>query len=68
MIDTQISGIAGSDCVAAGPVEARTLAQSQGDAAMADFTPQGDSVGDVLPSGSAYTPSGDTQARPGPRG
>ena len=68
MIETMISGTAGSDCVASSPMEAYTLAHAQSQAAFADIGPQGASAGDELPVVGPYTPAGDDQGRPGPRG
>ena len=68
MIDTSIPGAAGSDTVAASPAEAITLAMARRAALAADIGRPGSSAGDVLPPASAYTPAGDSQARPGPTG
>ena len=51
MIETMISGMAGSDCVATGPAEAYTLAHAQSQAAFADISPSGASArSDELPT------------------
>lgn len=57
MIDTAISGVAGSDCVASSPGEAVSLALAWSAANWADISPAGSAAGDeLLPPSSAYTP------------
>ena len=68
MIETSIPGAAGSDTVGGGPAEAVSLAMARRAALAADIGMPQSSAGDVLPASSPYTPDGDSQARPGPRG
>jgi hypothetical protein len=56
MINTGISGTKGSDNVAAGPVDAITLAMDAYQAQMDDISPQGGSPGDEIEVVSPYTP------------